>query len=269
MRCASWLGSATICLAVTVTAWGQVDSELERVRDLVQAGALPRNALIEAETEAQQRRYREVLQRTLLSDSLEESEIRSMLDAARGLERITRERFERVMAQLEAHAVPARRLTEAQDRLREAERQVELAQMRADLIRQMDRMVKAESYREELEGFEGESVFRFYGFTEFEYELLRDIGEMYYLTFGTEPPVSAEGDTALHRSMGLDHTGRIDVAVHPDSDEGMFLTYLLESYGIEYIAFRMAVPGQSTGPHIHVGPPSDRIEDIESDDILR
>jgi hypothetical protein len=73
-------------------------------------------------------------------------------------------------------------------------------------------------------------------------------------------PISADGDTPLHRSMGLNHTGRLDIAVHPDSDQGRFLTTILESWGIPYIAFRSAVPGQATGPHVHIGLPSPPLE---------
>ena len=235
----------------------QVDLDLERIRDLVRAGALPRQALEEAESRSLERGYRETLRRTLLSDKLQSHEIRTMLDAARGLARIVRSRYELVVAQVEAGVVPAKRLGEARDELDLAERQVELADSRANLIRQQARMDSIQSYREELE--EQEEVFRFYGFDAYEQEMLVAIGDMFRQAFGRDVPVSAEGDTDFHRSLGLDHTGRIDVALHPDSDEGMFLTYLLESMGLPYVAFRTAVPGWSTGPHIHVGPPSDRI----------
>ena len=68
----------------------------------------------------------------------------------------------------------------------------------------------------------------------------------------------------MHLSLGYDHTGRYDVAVHPDDLEGFFLTTLLDSWGIPYIAFRSAVPGQSTGPHVHIGMPSLRVEPQET-----
>ena len=236
----------------------QADPELERVENLVRAGALPQRALVEAQTERLKRGYRETLSRTLLSDTLEQGELKLMLDAADGLVRIARENLDVVIARVEAGVIPLRHLQQAKDELAGAERQAELADTRADLIRQMQRMVAAETYLEELEG--EDLAYRFEGFDEYELEVLEEIGDMYRSTFGSSPPVSADGDTDMHRSMGLDHTGRIDVALHPDSDEGMFLIYMLESLGIPYIAFRSAVPGQSTGPHIHVGPPSDRIQ---------
>ena len=252
--------AASLLVAISVPGLlAQVDSELQRVRDLVRAGALPRKALVEAESNRLERGYRETLRRTLLSETLEPGEVKTMLDAAKGLERIIRERFDLVMMRVQAGVVPAKRLQEAKDMLEAAERQSELAEARASLLRQMERMEEAESYRQELES--EEEVYRFYGFDDYEQELLIEIGDMYRQAFGQDPPVSAEGDTDLHRSMGLDHTGRIDVAVHPDSDEGMFLTYLLESLGIPYFAFRGPIPGRSTGPHLHVGPPSERLGD--------
>lgn len=265
MRIRCWLFALVTCVGSLGVGVAQVDPDVQRVRDLVRAGALPRKALVEAETNALERGYRETLRRTLLSDTLEESEIRTMLDAARGLERIARERFNLRLAQVEAGAVPAKLLQEAKDALHDAERQAELADTRADLVRQMQRMEATESYLEELEGDEDE-VYRFYGFNDFELELLTEIDEMYQMAFNARPPVSAEGSTPMHRAMGLDHTGRIDVALHPDSEEGMFLTYMLESFGIPYIEFRTAIPGQSTGPHIHIGPPSDRLDEFDDED---
>ena len=237
-------------------------ADLQRVRDLVRAGVLPRRALVEAETEYLERGYRETLRRTLLSQTLEPSEVQTMLEAARGLEKIMQERFDLTMVQVQAGAAPTKKLQDAKDGLDAAKRQSELAESRAALIEQMSRMAAAESYLEELEG--DELAYRYEGFNDYEQELLSEIDEMYSLAFGRSPPVSAEGDTAAHRSMGLDHTGRIDIALHPDSEEGMFLLYLLESLGIPYIAFRSVIPGQSTGPHIHVGPPSDPIDKRDS-----
>ncbi len=74
--------------------------------------------------------------------------------------------------------------------------------------------------------------------------------------FGRTLPISADGDTSLHRALGLDHTGRVDVAVSPDQPEGIWLRKYLESLRIPYYAFRKAVVGSATAPHIHIGPPS-------------
>jgi len=50
----------------------------------------------------------------------------------------------------------------------------------------------------------------------------------------------------------------MDVALHPDSDEGRSLMAYLRRAGIPFIAFRSAMPGSATGAHIHIGLPSIR-----------
>jgi len=83
--------------------------------------------------------------------------------------------------------------------------------------------------------------------------------------FSRSIPVSADGETATHRSMGFDHRGRIDVALNPDQPEGLWLLSYLQKNRIPYFAFRMAVPGKATGAHIHIGPQSTRLKVASSD----
>jgi hypothetical protein len=77
--------------------------------------------------------------------------------------------------------------------------------------------------------------------------------------FGRALPVSALGQTPLHDRLGFDHRHAIDVAVHPESEEGRSLLAFLRDHHIPFLAFRNAIPGASTGPHVHVGKPSDRL----------
>jgi len=77
--------------------------------------------------------------------------------------------------------------------------------------------------------------------------------------FGRALPISAFGQTAAHDRIGFDHRQAIDVAVHPDSPEGLGLLEYLRSVGIPFIAFRRAVAGEATGAHVHIGQPSRRI----------
>ena len=65
--------------------------------------------------------------------------------------------------------------------------------------------------------------------------------------------------TAVHRSLGFDHTGRVDVELHPALPEGRWLLEYLTGHRIPYFAFRHAVPGKATGAHIHIGPMSTRL----------
>jgi hypothetical protein len=77
--------------------------------------------------------------------------------------------------------------------------------------------------------------------------------------FGRPLPISAFGQTPLHDRMGFDHHDALDVAVHPDSPEGRALMDYLRGAGIPFIASWGAIPGSTSGAHIHVGQPSPRI----------
>lgn len=78
-------------------------------------------------------------------------------------------------------------------------------------------------------------------------------------TFGRPLPITALGQSDTHNRLGFDHRDSIDVGIHPDSGEGQALINYLRKSGIPFLAFRGAVPGAATGPHIHVGRPSGRL----------
>jgi hypothetical protein len=77
--------------------------------------------------------------------------------------------------------------------------------------------------------------------------------------FGRTLPISAYGQTPLHDRMGFDHRTALDLAVHPDSTEGRAVMEHLRVQGIPFIAAWGAIPGSTSGAHIHVGNPSPRI----------
>ena len=77
-------------------------------------------------------------------------------------------------------------------------------------------------------------------------------------TFGHRLPITALGQSDTHKRLGFDHRDSIDVGLHPDSNEGQALINYLRKSGIPFLAFRGAVPGAATGPHIHIGRPSGR-----------
>jgi hypothetical protein len=84
------------------------------------------------------------------------------------------------------------------------------------------------------------------------------IQQFFLQRFGRQLPVSAYGQSALHNRWGLDHRNAMDVGVSPDSAEGQALMSYLRANGIPFAAFRGAIPGSATGPHIHIGLPSHR-----------
>ena len=82
------------------------------------------------------------------------------------------------------------------------------------------------------------------------------IQNFFFQAFGRGLPVSALGQTGIHDRLRFDHGNAMDVALHPDSQEGRSLMAHLRQSRIPFIAFRKAVPGSSTGAHIHIGSPS-------------
>jgi hypothetical protein len=78
--------------------------------------------------------------------------------------------------------------------------------------------------------------------------------------FGRELPISAMGQTETHDRLGFDHHDAMDVALSPDSREGRTLIGYLRQAKIPFIAFRRKLAGSATGPHIHIGNPSHRLE---------
>ena len=84
--------------------------------------------------------------------------------------------------------------------------------------------------------------------------------ENFFLTrFGRPLPIAALGQSDLHTRWGWDHRQGMDVGLHPDSLEGRGLIEFLRREEIPFLAFREAIPGVATGPHIHVGNPSRRL----------
>ena len=77
-------------------------------------------------------------------------------------------------------------------------------------------------------------------------------------TFKKQLPIAVFGQGAIHERWRLDHRNSMDISLHPDSVEGQALLNFLQKNGIPYLAFRSAIPGTATGPHIHIGRPSHR-----------
>jgi hypothetical protein len=85
------------------------------------------------------------------------------------------------------------------------------------------------------------------------------VEDFFMLRFNRRLPLTAFGQSELHTRWGLDHRQGIDVGLHPDSPEGRVLINFLHIEKIPFLAFRSAVPGVATGPHIHIGKGSHRL----------
>jgi multidrug efflux pump subunit AcrA (membrane-fusion protein) len=84
------------------------------------------------------------------------------------------------------------------------------------------------------------------------------IESFFQLTFKRPLPIAVFGQGAIHNQWRLDHRNAMDISLHPDGPEGQALIEFMRQNGIPFSAFRGAIPGVATGPHIHIGMPSHR-----------
>ena len=103
------------------------------------------------------------------------------------------------------------------------------------------------------------TVLRYNGSANWSIGYLTGIQNFFITTFGRSLPTSTVGQSTTHNRLGWDHRNSVDVALHPDSAEGRTLITFLQNHGIPFLAFRGAIPGVSTGAHIHIGKPSQRL----------
>jgi len=102
------------------------------------------------------------------------------------------------------------------------------------------------------------SFIRFNGASGFLLSNAGRIQDFFFRTFSRALPVAVFGQGAIHDRWRLDHHNAMDISLGPDGPEGQALMEFLRNNGIPFSAFRGAIPGVATGPHIHIGPPSHR-----------
>lgn len=239
---------------------------LDRVRDLVQAGALPLLRLNKATSDLQDALDMSILKQSIYDKDLLPEQVDQMVIVAQRMV-LRRQHSLMEMQQLVAAGVVS--LSEAQasvNDLERSQRDLEWAQERATLVQQMAENVRIEKEIASLESqaeahpdWAGKVYTKYDGNGVFTPSDLSQLEIAYRQRFLKQLPISADGETPLHRSFGFDHRGRVDVAVRPDETEGLWLIRYLESKRIPYFAFRAAVPHKATGAHIHVGPQSTRL----------
>ena len=245
---------------------------LQRIADLVKVGALPRVRLEEAELDMTDAEDDAILARTLYGDlpiqNLSEKMGEDMVAAAQ--RRVERQQNRVILAQrmVVDGVTAASSLTPLQDELKMRELNLSLAHSRAKLIGELASLARFEQSMQQvkavttleykdfvaagMEHYEGSGLFN-------ESRDLKPLEIAFVKKFYRPLPISADGETATHRSMGFDHRGRVDVAVRPEQQEGAWLMKYLEQHRIPYYAFRAAVPHMATGAHIHVGPGSTKL----------
>ncbi len=244
--------------------------EVERLKSMASAGTIPRSRLDQAQAELEDSADNSVLRRSLYGtvrvEDLTKDQSEAMVSAAERLVERQKERRTRTK-ELVGQGILARNvLANLEEDLAFREKTLDLARFRAKLLDELAEQAHAEGALDEsgsvqyrmgrtVERFDGRAAFR-------DMDFIR-VANAFRRQFGKAIPVSAKGETALHKSLGFDHRGRVDVALNPDGGEGSWLRSYLKKAQIPYYAFRAAIKGKATGAHIHVGPPSNRFRQAD------
>jgi hypothetical protein len=256
--------------ALSNTLVERARNEMERIRVLVDQGTLPKVQLEQAQERLADAEDDAVLARTLYGEvrvaDMTPPDAQAMLAAAqRRVERQAKIVAERQKL-LDTGILAKSDLTASQEELESRRRVLSLAQNRLKLLDDLKQMAENEQRLEQAATAHANAgnlknvMIRYEGNGLFDLSELPTISSEFEKRFHHALPVSALGQTLLHRSMGLDHRNRVDVALNPDQTEGVWLRQLLEKLHIPYLAFRGAVSGAATAPHIHIGTGSSRLK---------
>lgn len=254
---------AAASLAAASRELTQAQARVDDLRRQVEAGVAPKASLDRAEATLADAQDADLLQRTLYGvPDLTEQESTELVSAARRrLERRQAELAE-VRRTVEAGGLPRLSLGTPLENLDMARREWDLAESRVRLVRELVEMARAEQalLQQPEDPLASTPLFdRYDGDTTLSAGAIYKLESTFLAKFEKPLPVSARGETAIHRWLGFDHRNRIDVAVHPDEPEGVWLRQFLVNENIPFFSFRHFVPGKATGAHVHIGPQSLRV----------
>ena len=244
-------------------AVARAKANVEQMKALVESGALPRVRLARAEEAVADARDVAFLRQTLYGQDLTAEQADEMVAVAqRRLER--RQQSADEQQKLVTEGVISRaEMGTTLDEVDRSRKELDWAVSRAKLVRELAEMAKAEqALQRNLENSPAEApkiAERYDGNGMFSDAIFLKVETAFERRFLKTLPISAMGETAVHRSLGFDHRNRVDVAVVPDQPEGVWLRKFLVANRIPYFAFRAAVAHKATGAHIHLGPQSTRI----------
>jgi hypothetical protein len=259
--------SASSYGVLSATLLERAQNEVTRIAALVQDGTLPKSRLEEAQMRLADAQDEATLARTLYGEvrieDMTTDDAQSMIEAAqRRLDRQSK-LVERRKTLLDAGILAKSEFAVFQDELDSRKRVLVLAQNRVGLLDDVRHMADQEQRFERAARLGAarlnEVMVRYDGNGEFNLGDLRTISSEFQKQFHRALPISALGQTLVHRSMGLDHRNRVDVALNPDQPEGVWLRGFLERLHVPYLAFRNAFAGAATAPHIHIGTGSTRL----------
>jgi cellobiose-specific phosphotransferase system component IIA len=245
--------------------------ELARVTDLVAVGALPRVRIEEAQAKLEDANDEVILAHDLYGDlpekgATEQASAEMIAAAQRRLDR-QQARLDDAHKMVNAGVSALSYLTPFEAELSSRQTALDLAHLRARLMADRAAMAQAPAAPpvfiqappddadlafQGMEHYEGDGAFN-------EARDLPPLEFAFSSKFDRALPISAEGETEVHRALGFDHRGRVDVAVVPTAPEGLWLREYLQLRKIPYYAFAHAIPGKATAAHIHIGPGSTRL----------
>ena len=235
---------------------------LDKIRDMVESGTLPRVRLADAEERLADAIDESAYTRAIYGKDLTPDQAAETVAAVqRRLERRKKKALEQQQL-LSQGIISQSEYNQAIGDIDRVTREYEWAVAREKLVAEVANFANAEmallKQMEERSPIGGGMIEQFVGSNEFTAEDFNKVQRAYTARFSHGLPISANGETAVHRSMGFDHSNRIDVALYPDSTEGQWLRHYLTANRFPFFAFRGAVAHQATGAHIHMGPPSTR-----------
>jgi hypothetical protein len=264
------MASSGILCAQTGTALALEDPSVlrakfnvEKIRTMVEAGTLPRVRLEKAEADLADAQDESFITRALYGKDMTEEQAAETVRAAE--RRVERRKKNAILQQeyLAQGIISQSELKYALDDLERVNKELAWAMAREKLVAEVAKFAAAEiALMKQME--EGaitgpnSRIERYMGKGDFTVSDFAKVQRAFFSRFAKSLPVSANGETAVHRSLGFDHRNRVDVAVMPDGPEGLWLRHYLTANRIPYFAFRNAVAHQATGAHIHMGPPSTR-----------
>jgi hypothetical protein len=243
---------------------------------LVELGALPKLRLEQAELELADVQDDAILARTLYgelpTEDLNDKFIDEMVSAAQRRVERQQVRVDAAKKLVDEGITAQGSLSAPQQELATRRLNLDLAHSRAHLMGELAALAKFEKSAAEIqkasdveyrdmfgpgmEHYEGSGIFQ-------ESRDLKPLVVAFKKKFDHDLPISAEGETDLHRALGFDHTGRVDVAINPSDPEGIWLLGYLKSRQIPYYAFTRAIPGKATAAHIHIGTGSTRLHNAD------
>jgi len=262
----------TVAAQVTETAATNsiklAQEQVARIAPLVEAGALPRIRLEQAQRDLADAQDEAILDRTLYGrvpvQSLTEEMSNDMVAAAQRRVDRQQQRISDANKLVDDGIIARNTVQSMQDEMNQRTMALNLAHSRAELITELTAMARTERSIEDptaaepstfargVEHYEGNGTFN-------EARQLGPLEAAFTRQFDKPLPISADGETAVHKALGFDHRGRVDVAINPGQKEGQWLIGYLKQRKIPFYAFTHAIAGKATGAHIHIGPGSTRL----------